>query len=462
MGKKSFKELGLSTLIIKTLSMMGIQNPTDIQTNCIPAILNGNDCVGAAKTGSGKTLAFALPIIEKLYEDPFKIFALILTPTRELAYQISDQFSIFSANNVLNLKHITIVGGMDMITQAQQIANSHIVVATPGRLADLIETCMTFNFHCLKFLVLDEADRLLGGQFDGQIKTIFSVLPKTRQNLFFSATITDTLATIKNFTKNETLMYEAPAEIATVEDLEQYYVLCSNYVKDAYLVQTVRSFREKDEKGNIMIFTSTCRNCQILSMMLNDVGFENVALHGMMKQKMRLAALVKFKLNSIKILIATDVASRGLDIPTVQLVINHTLPKECKEYIHRVGRTARAGRKGKAITLVTPNDLPQLLEIEKHINTKLEEYKVNDKEVGIIFTQISVSKSEAHINLDENNFDERRRINLRKKWILEGLDPDEEEAKLLKKKKKNVKKLNTKHKINKRKESELGNKNDQK
>lgn len=237
----------------------GIKNPTDIQSNCIPAILNGNDCVGAAKTGSGKTLAFALPIIQKLWEDPYKIFALILTPTRELAYQISDQFAILSVNDSLNLKHITIVGGMDMIEQAQQIANSHIVVATPGRLADLIDTCMTFNFNRLKFLVLDEADRLLGGPFDDQIKTIFSVLPKERQNLFFSATITDTLATIKNFTKNETLTYEAPAEVATVEDLEQYYVLCSSYVKDAYLVQTIRSFREKDEKGNIIIFTKSCR-----------------------------------------------------------------------------------------------------------------------------------------------------------------------------------------------------------
>ncbi|XP_045480585.1 probable ATP-dependent RNA helicase Dbp45A [Harmonia axyridis] len=438
MSEKTFEDLGLPPCIIRRLSSIAIKKPTDIQINCIPAILAGKDCVGAAKTGSGKTLAFALPIFHNLLEDPYKIFAVVLTPTRELAYQITDQFAVLGAN--YHIKCTTIVGGMDMIVQGQEIADSHIVVATPGRLADIIETCMTFNFNRLKYLVLDEADRLLGGSFDGQIKTIFSVLPKNRQNLFFSATITDTLATISNFTKNEMFTYEAPAEVATVEDLEQSYVLCANYVKDAYLVQTIRSFREKNEKGNIMIFTDTCRNCQILSMMLNDVGFENVALHGMLKQKMRMAALVKFRSDHSKILIATDVASRGLDIPKVQLVINHTLPKVYKEYIHRVGRTARAGRKGKAVTLVTPYDLPKLLEIEEHINTKLVEHKVDDKEVGIIFTQISVSKSEAHINLDENNFSEKRRINLRKKWILEGLDPDEEEAKLLKKKKKNVEK----------------------
>lgn len=212
--------------------------------------------------------------------------------------------------------------------------------------------------------------------------------------------------------------------------------------------------------------------------MLNDVGFENVALHGMLKQKMRLASLVKFRSNSIKILIATDVASRGLDIPTVQLVINHTLPKFYKEYIHRVGRTARAGKKGKAITLVTPSDLPKLLDIEKNINTKLDEYKVNgkqkkfqiktsitfdfsftEKEVGIIFTQILLSKTEADINLDENNFNEKKKINLRKKWILEGLDPDEEEAKLLKKRK-NLIKEKKKKRMNRKKESETNNKNE--
>lgn len=202
-------------------------------------------------------------------------------------------------------------------------------------------------------------------------------------------------------------------------------------------------------------------------MMLNDVGFENVALHAMIKQRQRLAALARFKSNTIQILIATDVASRGLDIPTVQLVINHTLPKVPKEYIHRVGRTARAGRGGRAISLVSPRDIPILQKIEEHINMKLKEFKINgmncyfsspiyrkppsvvslslinsvtDKEVGKIFTQISVSKSEAYIKLDEEDFYEKRMINKRKKWILEGLDPDDEEEKLSKKRKKRFKK----------------------
>lgn len=451
METKTFTDLGLLPWITRQCATIGVKTPTNIQENCIPNILNGQDCIGAAKTGSGKTLAFALPIIQKLCEDPYGIFALILTPTRELAYQISDQFSVIG--KPMNLKHTTIVGGVDMVEQGKELMKRpHIVVATPGRLADHLESCNTFTLSKIKFLVLDEADRLLGGAFDKQIKTIFAALPKERQNLFFSATITDTLEKLKNITGKNMFLYEAPAEVATVEQLEQFYILCPKDVKDAYLVEAVRVYRETNANGNILIFTDTCKNCQVLSMTLNDVGFDNVALHAMLPQKERLAALARFKSNTIKMLIATDVASRGLDIPTVQLVINHSVPKVPKEYIHRVGRTARAGRGGKAITLITPYDIATLQAIETHINTKLTEYKLSDKEIGKIFAQVSVTKSEAYIKLDEKDFYEKKMINLKKKWILEGKDPDEEEEKLLKKIKNKIKKK----KKNKTNISEIG------
>ncbi|XP_019869571.1 probable ATP-dependent RNA helicase DDX49 [Aethina tumida] len=426
---------GLNPWIVRQCATIGVKDPTPIQVNCIPEILKGRDCIGAAKTGSGKTLAFALPIIQKLCEDPYGIYALILTPTRELAYQIADQFAVIG--KPMNLKHCVVVGGVDMVAQGQELSKKpHIVVATPGRLADHLESCSTFTLSKIKFLVLDEADRLLGGHFDDQIKTIFTALPKTRQNLFFSATITDTLQKLKTVTGRDCFLYEAPAEVATVEQLEQHYVLCPKDVKDAYLVEVIRTYRATNQTGNIMIFTDTCRNCQVLSMTLNEVGFENVALHAMIPQSQRLGALNRFKSNTVKMLIATDVASRGLDIPTVQLVVNHMVPKVPKEYIHRVGRTARAGRGGKAITLVTPYDIPLLQAIEEHIKMKLTEFKLDDSEVGKIFTQISVTKSEAYIQLDEKDFYEKKMINKRKKWILEGLDPDEEEEKLLNKRKK--------------------------
>ncbi|VEN57329.1 unnamed protein product [Callosobruchus maculatus] len=322
---------------------------------------------------------------------------------------------------------------MDMVEQGIQLSKRpHIVIATPGRLADHLESCNTFSLSKIQFLVLDEADRLLSGQFDKQIKTIFEALPKQRQNLFFSATITDALEKLKEATKTEVFIYEATSQsdVVTVEELDQQYVLCPKDVRDAYLVQTVREFRGIDTKGNIIIFTNTCKTCQIISMTLGELGFENVALHSMLPQTQRLAALARFKSNTVKILIATDVASRGLDIPTVALVINHMLPKVPKEYIHRVGRTARAGRLGKAISLVTPYDIKLLQNIEDHIHVKLKEMKVDDAEVGKIFAQVSLTKSESHLRLDETDFYEKSLINKRKKWILEGLDPDEEEEKL--------------------------------
>lgn len=235
-----------------------MKTPTPIQINCIPEILKGKDCIGAAKTGSGKTLAFALPILQQLCEDPYGIYALILTPTRELAFQIADQFAVIG--KPINLRHTVIVGGMDMVAQGLALEKRpHIVVSTPGRLADHLQSCNTFSLSKIKFLVLDEADRLLSGQFDEQIKTIFNVLPKKKQNLFFSATITDTLHILKEVTGTEVFQYEAPAEVATVDQLEQHYVLCPKDVRDAYLVETIRTFREDNSSGNIMIFTESCK-----------------------------------------------------------------------------------------------------------------------------------------------------------------------------------------------------------
>ncbi|KZC12616.1 PREDICTED: probable ATP-dependent RNA helicase DDX49 [Dufourea novaeangliae] len=439
----TFAGLNLSPWIVNQCNSMGLKTPTLIQQNCIPRILAGDDCIGCAKTGSGKTLAFALPVIQKLSEDPYGIFALILTPTRELAFQIADQFSAIGKS--INLKKCVIVGGMDMVVQGLELSkHPHIVVATPGRLADHLESCDTFSLARIKFLVLDEADRLLGGHFDDQLKTIFNALPKQKQILLFSATMTDTLDKVKHIASGKVFMWESNDEsgVATVKELDQRYVLCPNDVRDSFLIEVVRTFRSTNKDGSIMIFTDTCKNCQLLSMTLNDIGFQNVALHAMVKQRDRLTALSQFKSNHTKILIATDVASRGLDIPTVQLVINHIVPNVPKEYIHRVGRTARAGKDGMAVTLITPHDIKLLHAIEDTIGTKLTEYKVNDKEIVTIFTQVSVAKREAEMKLDETDFYEKRMINKRKKLILEGKDPDEIEEILERKlKKKNRRKL---------------------
>ncbi|XP_005279030.2 probable ATP-dependent RNA helicase DDX49 [Chrysemys picta bellii] len=438
----SFRGLGLAAWLAEQAQQLGIGRPTPVQAACIPPILQGRDCMGCAKTGSGKTAAFVLPVLQKLSEDPYGIFCLVLTPTRELAYQIAEQFRVLG--KPLGLKDCIIVGGMDMVAQALELSRKpHVVIATPGRLADHLRSSNTFSLRKIKFLVLDEADRLLEQgctDFTKDLEVILGAVPATRQTLLFSATLTDTLNELKSLAMNKPFFWESQAEVRTVDELVQRYLLVPEKVKDAYLVHLIQTFQDEHEDWSIIIFTSTCKNCQILNMMLKKFNFPSVALHSMMKQKQRFAALAKFKSSVFKILIATDVAARGLDIPTVQVVINHNTPGLPKIYIHRVGRTARAGRHGLAITLVTQYDIHLVHAIEEQIKTKLQEFSVEERAVLSILTQVNVARRECEIKLEATDFDEKKEINKRKQMILEGKDPDMEakrKAELAKIKRKN-------------------------
>ncbi|XP_037067757.1 probable ATP-dependent RNA helicase DDX49 isoform X3 [Peromyscus leucopus] len=343
-------------------------------------------------------------------------------PGGELAYQIAEQFRVLG--KPLGLKDCIIVGGMDMVAQALELSRKpHVVIATPGRLADHLRSSNTFNMKKIRFLVMDEADRLLEQgctDFTADLETILASVPARRQTLLFSATLTDTLKELQGLATNQPFFWEAQAPVRTVEQLDQHYLLVPEKVKDAYLVHLVQTFQDQLEDCSIIIFTSTCRTCQILCMMLRKFNFPTVSLHSMMKQKERFAALAKFKSSVYRILIATDVASRGLDIPTVQVVINHNTPGLPKIYIHRVGRTARAGRQGRAITLVTQYDIHLLHAIEEQIKKQLEELAVEEAEVLNILTQVNVVRRECEIKLEASHFDEKKEINKRKQLILEG------------------------------------------
>ena len=398
----NFEEIGLKNWLIRQCRGMGVKEPTLVQQKCIPAALNGKDVIGCSKTGSGKTLAFALPILQSLSEDPYGIFALVLTPTRELAFQIADQ--VRAVGKPLNLRDCVVVGGRDMVMQGKDLANKpHIVIATPGRLADHLESCNTFSLKKIKYLVLDEADRLVDGSFDGQLQTIFSSLPASseRQTLYFSATLSDSLQQLRDLALSKGRVpfvwqshEDDKSDIATVQGLDQRYVLTPNDAKDAYLAQVIRQHYEKNEsdKDLTIIFTRTCRMCQLIAMTLTTLGYPSSSLHSMMAQKERSLSLAKFRSSQVRILVATDIASRGLDIPDVQLVLNHNVPHVTKDYIHRVGRTARAGRRGMAITLVTPNDVVLIKAVEESIGVKLKEYEnLDDEEVVKIHTQVRCS-----------------------------------------------------------------------
>ncbi|RMB89801.1 hypothetical protein DUI87_33816 [Hirundo rustica rustica] len=379
------------------------------------------DCLGCAKTGSGKTAAFVLPVLQVLSEDPYGIFCLVLTPTRELAYQIAEQFRVLG--KPLGLKDCVVVGGLDMVAQALELARKpHVVIATPGRLADHLRSSSTFSLRKIKFLVLDEADRLLEqgcADFSADLELILEALPARRQTLLFSATLTATLSQLRALAANSPFFWEAEAQslcswvvqVRTVEELEQRYLLVPEALKDAYLVHLVQSFQDLHQDWAIIIFTKTCKDCQVLNMMLRKFNFPSVALHSMMKQKQRFAALAKFKSSIFKILIATDVAARGLDIPAVQLVINHNTPGLPKIYIHRVGRTARAGRRGTAITLVTQYDIHLVHAIEEEIKLKLQEFSVEEQLVLDILTQVNVTRRECEIDPE---LEARRRAELAK------------------------------------------------
>ncbi|KAL1023232.1 hypothetical protein UPYG_G00038030 [Umbra pygmaea] len=423
-----FSSLGLSDWLIQQCKQVGICKPTPVQENCVPPILEGRDCMGCAKTGSGKTAAFVLPVLQKLSEDPYGIFCLVITPSRELAYQIAEQFRVLG--KPMGLRDCIIVGGMDMIKQALELSKKpHIVIATPGRLADHIRSSNTFSIQKIQFLILDEADRLLEQgctDFTNDLEVILGAVPAKRQTLLFSATLTDTLQELKAVAMNNPFFWECKSEVRTVDELDQRYILTAETVKDAYLVHLIQKFQDEHYDWSIIIFTNTCKNCQVLTMMLQKFNFPTISLHSMMKQRQRFANLAMFKSSVFKILVATDVASRGLDIPTVQVVINHNTPGLPKIYIHRVGRTARAGRNGVSITLVTQYDIHLVHSIEEQIQTKLKEYPLEEKEVLKILTQVNVTRRECEIVLESTDFDEKKEINKRKQMILEGKDPDVE------------------------------------
>ncbi|CRK92896.1 CLUMA_CG006240, isoform A [Clunio marinus] len=423
----TFESLGLEPWICKQLKKIGLKQPTDVQKHCIPKILSNRDCVAAAKTGSGKTFAFALPIIQKLAEEPTHNFALVLTPTHELAYQIAEQFLI--TGQPIGIRVCVVAGGTDQMLESLQLQNRpHIVIAMPGRLEAHLTGCNTFSFDSIKFLVIDEADRMLSGSFDESLVVIEQFLPKTRQNIFFSATLQENLKAKVLFPSSDAYEWYEEASVKTVDTLDQRYVLCTEFDRNMVLFETLRKYKEDHEDGNVIIFTQKKKDCQILSMALNSIGFENVCLHGYMSQKERVSSLCKYKSNIVRILIATDVASRGLDIPNVQFIINHRLPKFANEYIHRVGRTARAGKSGMAVTLFRfPEDLNFLEKIESLINTKLKEHVIDQRLVEQIFMQVKVAVIEAELIIDNSKFDEKAANYRRKKWLEDGLDPEEQE-----------------------------------
>ncbi|PPR03950.1 hypothetical protein CVT26_001155 [Gymnopilus dilepis] len=392
----TFKSLGLIDPLLEALDRMGYKKPTDIQVESIPHALEGRDIIGIAATGSGKTAAFALPILQKLWEEPKGLFACVLAPTRELAYQISEQFE--ALGSAMGVRCAVVVGGMDMPTQQIALAKRpHVVIGTPGRLLDHLETTKGFSLRTLKFLVMDEADRLLNLEFAEAIDKILKLIPKERTTYLYSATMTTKVAKLQRASLSNPVKVEVASKYQTVDTLLQYYVLMPFIDKQAYFIYLVHSLA-----GNsIIVFTRTKAEAQMLSIILRILSFAAVPIHGDMSQSQRLGALAKFKSGSRKILVATDIASRGLDIPSVDIVINYDVPQHSKDYIHRVGRTARAGRSGKAITLVSQYDVELVQRIEEVIGKKMALYETEAEDIAAIKERVEEASRAAKMEMKD-------------------------------------------------------------
>ncbi|KAJ8186079.1 hypothetical protein LV164_000589 [Aspergillus fumigatus] len=412
LAPKSFKDLGIIDQLCEACETMGYKAPTPIQAESIPLALQGRDLIGLAETGSGKTAAFALPILQvvsvsdkpptALMEKPQSFFGLILAPTRELAFQISKSFE--SLGSTINVRCAVIVGGMDMVSQSIALGKKpHIIVATPGRLLDHLENTKGFSLRTLKYLVMDEADRLLDMDFGPLLDKILKVLPRERRTFLFSATMSSKVESLQRASLSNPLRVSVSSnKYQTVSTLLQSYLFLPHKHKDIYLVYLLNEFVGQ----STIIFTRTVHETQRISFLLRSLGFGAIPLHGQLTQSARLGALGKFRSRSRDILVATDVAARGLDIPSVDVVLNFDLPTDSKTYVHRVGRTARAGKSGVAISFVTQYDVEIWLRIEGALGKKLKEYELEKDEVMVLAERVGEAQRQAIMEM--KNFDEKR------------------------------------------------------
>lgn len=380
---------GINDSLCEACEKLGYKAPTPIQAQSIPFALEGRDLIGLAETGSGKTAAFALPILQTLLDKPQALFGLILAPTRELAYQISQQFE--ALGSLINVRCAVLVGGMDMVSQSIALGKKpHIVVATPGRLLDHLENTKGFSLRALKYLVMDEADKLLDLDFGPILDKILKVLPRERRTYLFSATMSSKVESLQRASLKDPLKVSISSTYQTVSTLLQSMVVVPSIHKDTYLVYLLNEFSGR----SAIVFTRTVNETQRLALLLRALGFGAIPLHGQLSQSARLGALNKFRAGSRNILIATDVASRGLDIPNVDVVFNYDLPGDDKTYIHRVGRTARAGKSGHAISLVTQYDLEIWQRIEKSLGKRQDVYQTVKDEVMLF--KLRVEDAQRH------------------------------------------------------------------
>lgn len=371
MNNKTFDSLGIGASLCRALAELGYTLPTPIQSRAIPDLLSGNDLLGVAQTGTGKTAAFSLPILEMLLADGVKAQSkrpkvLILAPTRELAGQIRDDISTYARHT--RIRHACIFGGVNQNPQIKALAKGiEVLVATPGRLLDLVGN----NFLALdeiSHLVLDEADRLLDMGFIRDVRRIVRLLPSRRQSLLFSATMPREVSQLAEEILHRPVRIDVAPKKVTVDKIDQHVLMVDTAGKQGVLEKMLRD----PEVTRAIVFTRTKHGANRVAKKLDRAGIAAEAIHGNKSQNARQRALEKFKSGDAWVLVATDIAARGIDIQGISHVINFELPHEPESYVHRIGRTARAGASGVAWSLVDPTEIKRLRAVERLTRVKLQ------------------------------------------------------------------------------------------
>lgn len=373
----TFEELPLIAPILKALKDKNYTEPTAIQAKAIPLVLDQNDVLGSAQTGTGKTAAFAIPIIQRIHEmeggqgGKPQLLSLIVTPTRELAIQIEDNIRLYS--KYTNLKHAVIFGGVKQGSQVDKLKRGvHLLVATPGRLLDLISQGY-ISLDQVKIFVLDEADRMLDMGFVNDVKKLLTYLPKKRQSLFFSATMPNSILKLANEILTNPKKIEVNPVSSTAETIQQFLFYTNRADKKKLLLHILT-----DQKiDQVLVFSRTKHGADRIARELHKKKIKSAAIHGDKAQNQRQKALKDFKSGHIRVLVATDIAARGIDIDKLKYVINYDVPEEAETYVHRIGRSGRAGEAGNAISLCEPEENGRIKAIEKLTKTTLQVIKSN-------------------------------------------------------------------------------------
>lgn len=411
----NFSELKLCKPILDAIDKKGYNSPSPIQMQAIPKVLAGRDLMAAAQTGTGKTAAFVLPILEKLSQTAKKDYpgnqvrCLILTPTRELAAQVYDSAKLYG--QFLNLKTTVVFGGVKINPQMMQLrGGADILVATPGRLLDLYGQ-NALKFNGLEILVLDEADRMLDMGFIHDMKRIIKLLPEKRQTLLFSATFSEEIKQLaKSFLKSPTEVQIAPEQTSAVTVKQKIYTVDKKQKADV-----LTHLIHKNKWKQVLVFSKTKHGANRLTAHLQDLGYKASPIHGNKSQSARTKALSQFKSGEIDILVATDIAARGLDINALPQVVNFDLPQVAEDYVHRIGRTGRAGKAGEAFSLVSADEVDMLFDIEKLLKKKFTRETIDGFEPTHDVPLTPSKKIQPKSQSKFNNYDSRAKVSRYKK-----------------------------------------------